>query len=250
MFSTLRQFMRLPAGLQVDFTHPPQAPALTPAEGVSWRIFANPVALLIGGASAVLLELAQPSVRTGVWEHSSFRHDPAGRLHRTGYAAMVTVYAPEDQARAMIARVVNEHRKVQGQTPSGVRYTANDPLWLTWVQATAVFGFSEAYHRHVAALSPGEKDCAFAEGQASARLYGAAAAPPTWQAWEQLLQATVPGLESSEILAQFLDIMDQSALLPRIARPLQRLLARIAGWVPLRGLPPAQAAQRMQVRRR
>ena len=281
MFKTLRQFMQPPAGLQVDFTQPARAPALAPAEGISWRVFANPVSLFIGGVSAVLLELAQPSVRTGVWEHSSFRRDPAGRLHRTGYAAMVTVYAPEAQARAMIERVNQLHRRVQGQTPAGVPYAASDAPLLTWVQATAVFGFTQAYHCYVSALSALEKDAAFAEGQVSARLYGATAAPATWQAWEELLQATAADLEDSDILAQFLDIMDQSALLPRIARPLQRLLVRaavsmtpapvrafaalegrglrrgerhlvralaaIARWVPLGNLPPAQAAQRMGV---
>lgn len=279
MLRTLRQFMRPPAGLQVDFAQPSQAPALAPAQGVSWRVFANPVSLFIGGVSAVLLELAEPSVRTGVWEHSSFRQDPAGRLHRTGYAAMVTVYAPQEAARAMIAHVVKVHGKVQGQTPAGVPYEANDPRLLNWVQATAVFGFTQAYHAYVTALSPAEKDAAFTEGQAAARLYGATDAPSTWQAWEQLLQATTPGLENSDILVQFLDIMDQSVLLPRIARPLQRLLVRaavsmtpapvhgfaalqgrglrraehqlvralaaLASWVPLRDLPPAQAARRM-----
>ena len=284
MFSTLRQFMRPPSGLEVDFAQPPQAPALAPAQGVSWRVFANPVSLFIGGISAVLLELAQPAVRTGVWEHSSFRRDPVGRLHRTGYAAMVTVYAPQDKARAMIARVVEVHRKVRGNTPAGVPYEANDPQLLSWVQATAVFGFSQAYHCYVSALSPHEKDAAFSEGQAAARLYGAIDAPVTWQEWEALLQATAVGLENSEILTQFLDIIDQSVLLPHIARPLQRLLVRaavsmtpapvrgfaalegrglrrgerhlvralatIAGWIPLRGLPPAQAARRMKLPRR
>lgn len=282
MFTTLRQFMRPPAGLQVDFSQPPHAPALAPENGVSWRVFANPVALFIGGVSAVLLELAEPSVRTGVWEYSSFRKDPAGRLHRTGYAAMVTVYAPRAEAQAMIARVVAMHRKVQGHTPAGLPYQANDPRLLRWVQATAVFGFSQAYHCYVQALSPQEKDAAFAEGAVSAQLYGATDAPVSWQAWEQLLQATAPQLEQSEILTEFLDIMGQSALLPRIARPLQRLLVRAAvsmtpapvrdfpalqgrglrrgertlvrwmataaRWLPLRDLPPAQAAQRMGVR--
>lgn len=284
MLNTLRQFMRPPPGLGVDFTQPPQAPALAPADGVSWRVFANPVALFIGGVSAVLLELAQPAVRTGVWEHSSFRRDPAGRLHRTGYAAMVTVYAPQAEARAMIARVVKVHCKVQGRTPAGTPYEANDPQLLTWVQATAVFGFVQAYHCYVSALSPQEKDAAFAEGLPAARLYGAVDAPAAWAQWQQLLQATAPELENSAILTQFLDLMEQSPLLPRFARPLQRLLVRaavsmtpapvrefaalqgrglrrgerhlvralaaVAGSIPLRGLPPAQAAQRMRPARR
>lgn len=50
------------------------------------------MALLVGGIAAVILELAEPRVHTGVWEHSLFRSDPVRRLQRTGLAAMATVY--------------------------------------------------------------------------------------------------------------------------------------------------------------
>ena len=51
----------------------------------------------------MILELAEPRVRSGVWDHTSFRTDPVTRLRRTGLAAMVTVYAPRETAEAMIA---------------------------------------------------------------------------------------------------------------------------------------------------
>ena len=47
-------------------------------------VFKNPVTMFIGGVAAVILELAEPRVRTGVWEHSRFSRDPVGRLRRTG----------------------------------------------------------------------------------------------------------------------------------------------------------------------
>jgi uncharacterized protein (DUF2236 family) len=34
-------------------------------------VFKNPVTLFIGGVGAVLLELAEPRVRDGVWGHST-----------------------------------------------------------------------------------------------------------------------------------------------------------------------------------
>ncbi|RLM48855.1 DUF2236 domain-containing protein, partial [Halobellus sp. Atlit-31R] len=88
-----------------DFSRPPGEPALAPHDGVAWQVFANPVALFIGGVAAVLLELAEPSVRAGVWENSSFRRDPVMRLRRTGFAAMMTVYGPRSAAQQLIARV-------------------------------------------------------------------------------------------------------------------------------------------------
>src|SRR5690606_37690700 len=42
-----------------DFTVPAGEPALVEPDSVSWRIFANPVALFIGGVAAVILELAE-----------------------------------------------------------------------------------------------------------------------------------------------------------------------------------------------
>jgi uncharacterized protein (DUF2236 family) len=281
MLGAIRDLMQPPAGMAMDFSAPAGEPALAPVGGVSWRVFANPVPLFIGGVAAVLLELAEPSVRSGVWDHSSFRRDPATRLRRTGFAAMMTVYGPRSAAERMIAQVVRMHDRVEGVTAAGLRYRANDPHLLDWVQATAVFGFTEAYHLYAVPLSQAEKSAAFAEGQAAARLYGAADAPRSWEAWERLLAQTAPRLEGSAVLTEFLDIMSEAAILPSPLRGLQRLfvhaavemtpepvrsfpqlrgrglraaegqvvrlLGALAGKVPLNDLPAAQAARRMRV---
>ncbi|MFC5547484.1 oxygenase MpaB family protein [Massilia aerilata] len=240
MLSAIRDLMRPPAGMEFDFSQPPGEPALTPADGVSWRVFANPVSLFVGGVAAVLLELAEPSVRSGVWDHSGFRRDPVTRLRRTGFAAMMTVYGPRSAAEKMIAHVVRMHGRVAGTTPDGLAYRADDPRLLDWVHATASFGFTEAYHRYVRPLSAPEKDAAFAEGRASALLYGALGAPASWAGWEGMLSAVAPGLEGSEVLSEFLRIMAEAAIVPGPMRPLQRLLVRAAVEItpePVRSLP-------------
>ena len=119
----------------IDFNRPVGERALLSSDSLSWRIFKNPVTLLIGGLSAVILELAEPAVRAGIWEHSSFRKDPMRRLRRTGLAALVTVYGPESVAVPMIARVVKMHSNVVGRTSCGISYDASDPRLLSWVQA-------------------------------------------------------------------------------------------------------------------
>ena len=238
--SLMRDLMRPPAGMAFDFSQPAGEPALTPPDGLSWRVFANPVALFVGGVAAVLLELAEPSVRSGVWDHSSFERDPGTRLRRTGFAAMMTVYGPRSATEKLIAHVVRVHGHVEGTTPDGVAYRANDPRLLDWVQATATFGFSEAYHQYVRPLSASEKDAAFAEAQPSARLYGATGAPRSRAAWEALLANTAPGLEGSDILADFMRIMAEAPILPAPMRWLQRLLVRAAVQItpePVRSLP-------------
>lgn len=279
MLDQLNNLMHPPPGMQVDFSQPAGEPALAPAHGVSWRVFANPVSLFVGGAAAVLLELAEPSVRSGVWDHSSFRRDPALRMRRTGFAAMMTVYGARSATEKLIARVVRMHGHVDGTTPDGVAYRANDPRLLDWVHATATFGFTEAYHRYVRPLGATGKDAAFNEAQHSALLYGATGAPRSWGEWETLLAATAPGLEGSEILADFMRIMSEAAILPASMRWLQRLLmraavemtpepvrslpqlrgrglrpgeatlvrtlARLAALLPMHDAPPAQAARRL-----
>ena len=228
MLKALRELLQPPPGMAFDFSQPRGEPALAPLDGVAWRVFANPVSLFVGGVAAVLLELAEPKVRSGVWDSGGFQRDPGLRLRRTGFAAMMTVYGPRSAAEQLIARVVRVHGMVAGTTPDGAAYHANDPRLLDWVQASAVFGFTEAYHRYASPLSPAEKDAAFAESQASAALYGATGVPHTWAAWEALLAQTAPMLEGSSILDEFLRIMENAPIVPAPLRPLQRLLVRAA----------------------
>lgn len=217
-----------PADLEFDYSQPAGEPGLLPPDSLSWRIFKNPVTLFIGGVAAVILELAEPSVRAGVWDHSSFRRDPLTRLKRTGAAAMMTVYGPRSAAERMIAGVVRAHGRVRGINPRGESYYANDPRLLDWVQATATFGFMEAYGRFARRLSPAEKSRAFAEAQPAAALYGATGAPRSVSEWRALLDGMMPSLEHSAVLEEFLSIMSEAELVPGPLRSLQQVMLRAA----------------------
>src|SRR5215467_9628928 len=100
----------------IDFSRPAGEAALVSPDSVSWRVFKNPLSLFIGGVTAVIMELAEPRVRTGVWEHSAFRLNPIRRLRRTGLAAMVTIYGARSTAEPMIARIRRMHEMVAGTT--------------------------------------------------------------------------------------------------------------------------------------
>ena len=214
-----KTLLESPGGRRVDFTAPAGEPALAAPNSVSWRVFKNPIALFVGGVTAVILELAEPRVRTGVWEHSSFRTDLMTRLKRTGLEAMVTVYGARSVAEAMIAGVGRQHAGVGGVTPGGERYQASDVALLDWVQATASFGFLNAYHTLVAPLSREDRDRFRAEAAPAARLYGALGAPTSEAAWEAQLAAMLPRLERSAIVLEFLELMRGV----RVAGPLSRL---------------------------
>ena len=218
---------------EVDFTRPLGEPSLVSPDSVSWRVIKNPLALFVGGVTAVILELAEPRVRTGVWEHTTFRDDPIGRMRRTGYAAMVTVYGPRSAAERMIAGVSRMHGRVNGVTPGGLDYRADDPNLLTWVQATAAFGFLNAYHRYVRALSREARDRFYTEGGPASALYGAIGGPASEAACEALFAHMRPQLERSDIVFEFLDVVKAAPIAPAPLKPIQRLLVRAAiGLVP------------------
>jgi uncharacterized protein (DUF2236 family) len=215
-------------GPHVDFLRPTDEVALVSPDSVSWRVFKNPVSLFIGGVTAVIMELAEPRVRTGLWEHTTFRVDPVGRLRRTGLAAMVTIYGARSTAEAMIARVRRMHDLVAGTTPTGEAYRASDPELLNWVQGTAAYGFLQAYHAYVQPLSSSERDRYYAEGVTVATLYGATSAPTSEAELDMLFHATASRLERSNIVPEFLAIMRSAPILPMLLRPAQHLLVRAA----------------------
>lgn len=220
--------MKLAEGAQDDFTTPLGEPALSAPDSVTWTVFKNPVAVLIGGIAAVILELAEPRVRTGVWEHTTFRERPIERLRRTGLATMMTVYGPRSRVEAMIEQVARLHRRVGGVTPAGAPYSATDPELLGWVQATACFGFLEAYHAYVQPLDRAQRDRFYAEALPSARLYGVFDAPDSQAALDALFDAMRDKLEPSDIVPEFLRIVRRMPALPWALRPMQALFVKAA----------------------
>lgn len=277
--SATRDFIG-PVGHEADFTSPAGEPALTRPDSVSWQVFKNPLSLFVGGVAAVLLELAEPRVRTGVWSHTSFRQNPLPRMQRTGLAAMMTVYGPRSRTEAMIARVRKMHAHVRGLTHDGQPYRADDPELLTWVHATAGFGFLQAYSAYVRTLGDVERNRFYAEGAASSRMYGALGAPASQQELDILFVTMRDKLEPSPVIFEFLDIVRQVQLLPRPLAPMQDWLVKAAvailpawirerlqleeGWelrrwqarlirrcgaaldrIPLTSAPPVQACRRM-----
>ena len=241
-------------GPAIDFSLPQREPAFVNPDSVSWRIFKNPVSLFIGGVAAVILELAEPRVRSGVWQHSGFRVDPVRRLRRTGLAAMVTVYGPKSVAEAMIAGVRRMHDRVSGSTPDGEAYAAADPELLNWVHVTAAFGFLQAYHLYVTPLGAAERDRYYNEGSQAASLYGVTRPARSEAGALGALEAMGSRLTPSPILFEFLEIMRKAPVLPPLLRPSQPLFVRAAvsqtpGWVREKlelpetfGLRPWQAA--------
>lgn len=267
-------------GWKVDFANPPGAPSFCGPDSMSWRVFKNPIALGIGGVAAVLLEFADARIRSGVWDHSTYKQDPIGRSRRTGMAAMVGVYGPQSAARRVIQGVTNMHARVAGATPSGEAYKALDPELLDWVSATAAYGFLNAYDRFVTKLTEDEKRQFYAEGEPIARLYGVENKITSDDDFAAMLARLSPRFEPHPIVTEFLTIIESGpgalglplvlrrmmarasvSLLPTevrarlglgpdydlssVDRAALRVLGALAERVPIKGAPPVQASIRL-----
>src|SRR5688500_15582995 len=68
--------------------------------------------LILGGARALLMQIAHPAVARGVAEHSSYKHDRIGRLLRTLRSTFAMVYGTEAQAHASAAGINRIHEGV------------------------------------------------------------------------------------------------------------------------------------------
>lgn len=213
-------------GTAIDFAAPLGEPALLAPDSVQWRIYKNPIALGIGGIAAVLLEFAEPRIRSGVWDHSTYKADPIGRSRRTGLVAMLACYGPASTARQVIGQVNRMHGKVKGETPAGDAYRAMDPVLLDWVAATASYGFLMAYDSFVHRLSDVDKDRFMVDGDAIGREFGARHTPPTIDAFMAMMVELEPRFEPHPIIFEFLDIIQSGQAAPGVPLFLHRAIAR------------------------
>jgi uncharacterized protein (DUF2236 family) len=213
-------------GTIIDFASPAGEPALLAPDSVQWRIYKNPIALGIGGIAAVLLEFAEPRIRSGVWDHSTYKVDPIGRSRRTGLVAMLACYGPASVAKEVIGKVNRLHGPVKGKTPAGEPYRALDPVLLDWVAATASYGFLMAYDRFVHPLGEADKDRFMRDGDAIGREFGARHTPASVGKFMEMMATLEPRFEPHPIIFEFLDIIQSGRAAPGTPRFLHRAIAR------------------------
>ena len=129
----------------LDYDRPLGDPGLFGPDSSVWQVHADFTSMLVGGTSALFLQMLHPRVLAGVWDHSDFRHDIHGRLGRTAQFMAAVSFGGQDIAEDIIARVRKIHDRVHGTLPTGEPYSANDPDLLTWVHATQTYSFLKSY---------------------------------------------------------------------------------------------------------
>src|SRR6187397_2410108 len=83
--------------------------------------------MFVGGLRALLLQTLHPAAMRAVSEHSGFRGDMWGRLHRTSTFLAVTTFGTADDAQQAVDAVRRIHERVSGTMPDGAPYAASDP---------------------------------------------------------------------------------------------------------------------------
>jgi uncharacterized protein (DUF2236 family) len=111
----------------------PGRPGLLPRHAVSWRVVGEPAGIA-GGIRSLLLQATHPLAMTGVARHSRYETDPLGRLAGTSAWVTVAAFGSVDRAVELARAVRAMHARVRGIAAGGVRYAADDPDLLAWVQ--------------------------------------------------------------------------------------------------------------------
>lgn len=174
------------------------AEALYPPGSVIWRVHGDVTTMMIGGVSALLLQMLHPAALAGVWDHSAFRDDMLGRLRRTARFIAVTTFGGRDQAEAAIANVRQLHQHVRGVLADGTPYAADDPRLLAWVHVCEAMGFLDAWVAFGDPAMPrADQDAYFAQAGEVARALGADPVPWTRAEAEALIAAFRPELATT-----------------------------------------------------
>ncbi len=101
--------------------------------------------MFVGGMRALLLQTLHPAAMKAVSDHSGYRGDMWGRLHRTSRFLAVTSFGHAEDAQQAVDVVRSIHRRVTGEMPDGTPYAADDPHLLRWVHVAEVDSFLRAH---------------------------------------------------------------------------------------------------------
>lgn len=218
----------------------------------AWKVHGDFTAMMIGGITALLLQMLHPAALAGVWDHSNFRHDMLGRLRRTAQFIAGTTYGSGEQAERLIARVRAIHGHVRGTLPDGTPYSADDPALLTWVHTAEVSSFLAAYLRYRdPAFPPAEQDRYYAEVATIAERLGAVDVPRSRAEVARYLRAQAPHLRADARTREAARaLMQQPSPSPALA-PIGRLMMEagvdlLPGWARTMhglGTPPRMAVR-------
>ncbi len=138
---------------------------------VTWQYMSDTRGFLAAG-TALLLQVAHPTIAGGVREHSNFKEEPWDRLFRTVDYVNLMVYGGPEVA-AHTGRALREgHKRIKGVDPQGRRYHALEPTAFAWVHATLAYAVVEAHRQFGRPMDRAEIEQYWGEWRRLGRLLG------------------------------------------------------------------------------
>ncbi|MHA6162089.1 oxygenase MpaB family protein [Pseudomonas sichuanensis] len=237
---------------QLDLETPKGDPGLFGPQSISWQVHGDFPSMLVGGISALMLQLLHPLALAGVWDHSNFREDLLGRLRRTSQFISGTTFGSTRDAEWLIDKVRTIHLKVVGTAADGRPYAASDPDLLTWVHVAEVSSFLAAHLRY---RNPGlpraDQDAYYNEIALIAERLGARDVPRSCSQIEDYLQRMRPQLLCDARSLEVIDILFKAPAPSRLAEPVGKLMLKagadlLPGWAQqMLGLQQGLLARRL-----
>ncbi len=97
--------------------------------------------LMLTAPTALLLQVAHPTVSAGVKEHSDYLNHPWLRLLRTLDFVFVMTYGEPKDMILMGQAIKDIHKEIRGVKSDGQKYSALEPEAYAWVHATLAYLF-------------------------------------------------------------------------------------------------------------
>lgn len=215
--SEIRRIFAEPGGQAIEISR--EDTGLFGPQSVCWQVHGDVTSMMIGGIASLLLQMLDPAVLAGVWDHSVFRQDMRGRLRRTAAFLARTTYGDRAQALGELARIRRIHDHVRGTLPDGKPYEAYDPQSLAWVHVTESLCFLDAYIRYRKPhMTMADRDRYFAEMAQIGRLLGADPVPYRYREAQRLVAKARPRLRFDERTREIADLLlHQPPSSPRLA---------------------------------
>lgn len=212
---------------QLDLENPKGDPGLFGPQSVCWQVHGDFPSMLVGGISALLLQVLHPLALAGVWDHSNFRQDMLGRLRRTSQFISGTTFGSTRDADWLIERVRTIHLQVVGTAPDGQPYAASDPDLLTWVHVAEVRSFLAAHLRYRNPnLSDSAQDAYYHEIALIAERLGARNVPRSRQEVADYLRGMRAQLRCDERSQEVVRVLLAAPAPSRLAQPVGTLMMR------------------------
>ncbi|WP_158886901.1 oxygenase MpaB family protein [Amycolatopsis anabasis] len=204
-------------------------------DSASWQYASDVRGFLVAGCT-LLLQVAHPTIGSGVRDHSNFRQEPWQRLFRTLDYVMLTVYSGDDAVE--VTRKLREmHKRIKGVNPDGSRYHALEPGAYAWVQATLVYALVMVHERFGRGIRPDDLERLYQEWLGLGRLLGIREGdlPPDWAGLlayvDEVVETRLEHTETVDVVLRSIAAPARPPKLPAWTEPLWRVVRAPAAHV-------------------